>query len=59
MKTLYAVTFEFDEKAPAVRGQVAGSSATTVAKRALQDAVKQAPHQVWQSLSLLLEKTNS
>ena len=55
MTVRYAVTFEFPEQPPITyRGTVTGSTATTVAKRALQNAMAAHPGLHWSSLVLVL-----
>jgi hypothetical protein len=55
MTVEYAVTFEFEEQPPIThRGTIAGSTAVTVAKRALQSAMKAHPGLRWSSLVVVL-----
>jgi hypothetical protein len=53
----FALTFEFDGKAPTVtKGVAEGFALATVAKRALQVATNDHRHSLWRSLVLVLEK---
>jgi hypothetical protein len=53
----YAVTFEFDTRAPVTaRGTVRARSARTVARRAVDQATAQYPGLAWRSLVVVLER---
>ena len=55
MRVHYAVTFEFDTLPPLThRGTVSGSTAGTVVKRALQNAMAAHPGVSWSSLVVVL-----
>lgn len=58
MTVKYAVTFEFETQPPVThRGTVSGSRATTVVKRAVDEAVSAHPGLNWSSMvCVLLER---
>lgn len=59
MKCNYAVTFEFNINAPiTIRGESEAISLRTVVARAIDDAVEKNPSLNWNSISVLIERSN-
>jgi hypothetical protein len=57
MKLEYAVTLEFSEKPPlTVRGVCTAVKAATVARRAVNEVLRQHPNQHWFNLVILLQR---
>jgi hypothetical protein len=59
MKCNYSISFEFETTHPITeKGTARGTSARTVAARAIDDAVEKNPNLNWRSIVIVLEREN-